>query len=398
MLRYERRERQAVEGPVRFRGVGATDVGRALRNERIRQGLSHRDVSRRLGIPEDQLRAAESGTLGRTDQLSTLKTVRRFADLLGLPGDRYALAILEQWPTAVHGSAFGPGNVPGRRDEPTAATPAVGGAAGGSAVAAGGLLGSFTPFDDGLPLDATFVDLDLPVTAGRRPFGNGMADGAPVDGAAVDGAAVDTGEVTGIVPAVPIATTGSVVKRSPTPMPVRAAAVVLGAAVVAGGAFLAVDQVHPSWLRGIGPARSAVPAAAPAAHHHTRADAHAAGAAASASRHGSSSSGAVVTDALRPQPTSAGAATVDAGPAPVRVTVSAVGGPCWVQVTSPTAPAALFAGVVTAGSQRSFTVSHGASVQLGSAAGRVSVASRSGRLSTFRAPVAPFTLSVHTSG
>ena len=390
MLRYERRERQAVEGPVRLRGVGATDVGRALRNERIRQGLSHRDVSRRLGVPEDQLRAAELGRLGRTDQLSTLKTVRRFADLLGLPGDRYALAILEQWPTAVHGGALGPGNGAGRRDEPTAATPAVGDAAGGAA--AGGLLGSFTPFDDGLPLDATFVDLDLPL-GDRRPFGDGTNDDA-----AADDAPTDTGEVTGIVPAVPIATTGPVVRRSSTPMPVRAAAVVLGAAVVAGGALLAVDQVHPSWLRGIGPARTAVPVAAPAAHHHTPADAGATGTATTATRNGSSRARAVVTDALRPQPTSAGTASLDAGPAPVRVTVSAVGGPCWVQVTSPTAPAALFAGIMTAGAHRSFTVAHGASVQLGSSAGRVSVASRTGRLSTYQAPVAPFTLSVHTSG
>ena len=392
VLRYERRERQAVEGPVRLRGVCATDVGRALRNERIRQGLSHRDVSRRLGIPEDQLRAAESGTLGRTDQLSTLKTVRRFADLLGLPGDRYALAILEQWPTAVHGSAFGSGLAPGRRDEPTAATPAVGAAAaeslaaaGGSA-AAGGLLGSVTPFD-GLPLDATFVDLGLPLAPDRRPFGDGGAAGA----------SVDTGEATGIVPAVPIATTESVVKRSATPAPVRAAVVVLGAAVLAGGALLAVDQVHPSWLRGIGAARTAVPAAAPAAHH-TRPDAPATATAAPGVGHRSGSSGAVVTDALRPHPTSSGTATLDAGPAPVRVTISAAGGPCWVQVTSPTASSALFAGVVPAGSHRSFTVAHGVSVQLGSSAGRVSVASRSGRLSTYRAPVAPFTLSVRTSG
>src|SRR5487761_969023 len=80
-------------------GFTAGDVARSLRRERSRQGLSVKDVSTRTGIPVAQLRAAETGALNLPDQLSTLKTVRRYADFLGLPGDRYALALLEHWPT-----------------------------------------------------------------------------------------------------------------------------------------------------------------------------------------------------------------------------------------------------------------------------------------------------------
>lgn len=368
MLRYERRERQVIERPARAPGgvVGPAEVGRALRNERIRQGLSHSDAARRLGIPEEQLRAAESGTLGRTDQLSALKTVRRFADLLGLPGDRYALAILEHWPTASPGAVR---SSVARRDDPTATTPAVRThAPTGGHPCADDLFGSpFTPFDAG------FTGFDAGLAVFDAPF--------------------DTGDDTGVVPAVPIATTSGLVRRNPMPWPMRAAAVALAFAVAAGGALLVVDRVHPSWLRGIGLARVSVPEAAGAATQlgHTAPTAEATDA------RGSSAAGTMVIEALRPHSTSRNAATLNAGPAPVQMTVAAVGGPCWVQVTSPTSPSPLFAGVLAPGSSRSFSVTHSASVELGSAAARVSAKSRSGQLATYQPPVAPFTLSVRSS-
>lgn len=405
MLRSERRERRAIDDPSRSAGTGLTAaaVGRALRNERVRQGLSHRDVARQLGLPEEQLRAAESGTLATGDQLSVLKTVRRFADLLGLPGDRYALAILEQWPTAPPVAAPGRGaRSGGRLDDPTAAIPAVG--APGDAPASGVVPGDersgegVTPFEAGFALDATYVDLTAPPT--------GTAG------------SLDTGDATGIVPAVPIATTGHVVRHNPMPMPLRVTAVVLVVAVIAGGAVLAIDRLRPSWLRSIEPARTTVPApgrpvggAGPHGTSHGTvthgASTHGAstngastnGASPGAGGPGTSGgSGAVVTDALRPQSTGGSAATVDAGAAPVQMTVSSVSGPCWVQVTSPTSIAPLFDGVVAAGAHHAFTLTHGATVELGSAAGRVSVTSSSGHLSTYRPPVAPFDLTVHVSG
>lgn len=368
--------------------MGPVDVGRTLRNERIRQGLSHRDVSRRLGIPEDQLRAAEAGTLGPTDQLSALKTVRQYADLLGFPGDRYALAILENWPTTMPGAFAAPAAF---REDPTAAIP-LGGAAG---TAEDDFFGA--PFT---PAAADYVVYDAPYD--------------PRHG----GAAFDPGEATGIVPAIPIQTTAEVVRRNPMPFGLRALAVILVVAVVAGGAFLAVDKIHPSWLRAVGLDRS-TPTTAAGTGSGSTGTTSGSGAGAATSGTGSTStstapsttqppahkkhkttgsSGAVVADAFHPRSTSGTTATLDTGSAPVKLTVSATGGPCWVNVTAPTSTSPLFTGVMAAGGRHTFTVDHGASVELGSSAGRISARSKAGILSTYQPPAAPFTLSLVAAG
>lgn len=374
-MRNERQQRRAANGSAQGGALGPAEVGRALRNERLRQGLSHRDVSRRLGIPEDQLKMAESGRFGRTDQLSALKTVRRFADLLGLPGDRFALAILEQWPTTVRPG----GQPPPYRHEPTASVPAV----RGGAVPA--RRGGAVPAGRGGAVPAAPVN-DI---TGMMPLGDFDPDFALFDDQ------FDTGERTDMVPAVPIATTGSVVHRGAMPWPLRAAAVVLVVAVVVGGALLAVDRLHPAWLRSIGLARSSTPSTAagtrPTPGSPTGSRTH-------SSTGSGKGSGTLVTDTLRPRATSATAATLSAARSPVHVTVASVGGPCWVDITSPTSSSSLFSGVLSSGTHHSFTVTGSASIVLGSAAGRISATSGSAKLATYQPPVAPFTLSVQTGG
>lgn len=406
MLRYERRERRASERHDRLHSgasggvLGPGEVGRALRNERVRQGLSYRDVSRRIGVAEERLRAAETGVLGRTDQLSTLQTVRRYADALGLPGDRYALAIVQHWPS---GRVGGGAPRPAGRDEPTAATPAVASAGSPQGPARpDDLFG--TPFT---PFATDFVVFDAPYR------GTGQVAAGQVAGPDAATSGYDTGMVTGIVPAVPIATTGRVVRRNPMPWPLRAAAVVLGLAVVAGGAVLAIDRLHPSWLQGVGLARASAgePAATHGAHRGGAAGGTAGGASAAASRGSATATSghttstatgshgkAVVADALHPTVTSRNSASLAAGPGTAHLTVSAMGAPCWVEVLSPTSPTPLYSGVMPEGATRTFTVAHAASVELGSAAGRISVKSHSGHLTAYKPPVAPFTLSISTSG
>lgn len=374
MLRYERKVRPAVGDMASDprRPPGVADVGRALRRERLRQGLSRRDVSRRLGISEDRLRAAEAGLLGRTDRLSALRTVRSFADLLGLPGDRFAQIVLERWPSPPPAGSQGR---PARRDEPTATIPAVRTAFSPSSPGGEILFGSpFTPFD------ADFVTYDGSFDPADGPFGTG------------DFAAF-TGDATGITPVVPSPGSGDGRPRA-LPVPVRAAAAALVLAVLAAGAMLAVDRMHPSWLQGIGLTRSDRPAAPAPVGHKTSPTAKAADA-----RGASGASGPVVADAMRPSSTSEDTAALDPGPGPVRVTLSAVGAPCWAQVTDGASDAPLYSGDITAGSSRTFTIAgtSGAEIEIGSGAGRVSVTSASGTLSTYRPPVAPFTLSVRSS-
>ncbi|MGH8982210.1 MAG: helix-turn-helix domain-containing protein, partial [Acidimicrobiales bacterium] len=112
-------------------GYNVADVGRLLHRSRMCQGLSLRDVSWRTGIPQDQLREAETGLLVERNGLATLKTVRRYGDFLGLPGDRFALAILEDWPTRSSGARQGPGRAGATAPTPlqtgqTAAVPVCG--------------------------------------------------------------------------------------------------------------------------------------------------------------------------------------------------------------------------------------------------------------------------------
>ena len=98
-LRYDRPSKSAgAPGRSASAPLSAREVGRSLRRARTTLGLSLKDVSERTGLPSELLRAAEVGTLDESDQLGTLRTVRHYADFLGLPGDRYALAVLECWP------------------------------------------------------------------------------------------------------------------------------------------------------------------------------------------------------------------------------------------------------------------------------------------------------------
>ena len=76
------------------------EVGRLLRRARTRQGLRLEDVSARTGLNLLQLEALESGTVDRIpDRVVVLKTLRRYADFLGLPGDRFVLAMVDHWPS-----------------------------------------------------------------------------------------------------------------------------------------------------------------------------------------------------------------------------------------------------------------------------------------------------------
>lgn len=384
-LRYERRAGPPPGTPAT--GFTVADVGRALCRERTRQGLSLKDVSMTTGIPVDQLRAAETGALDRPDGLSTLKTVRRYADLLGLPGDRYALAILERWPTAVAPRPFAVTRHPGatgRHDlEPGAATGATGPT---SALPA---LGALTA-----PNGTKRARAEARTNPGPQA-GSGHGAAAAV---------VDTGAHTAVVRPIPWAGTEDdpgydVVAYSDTgvtpavrasrdhvwhpprrrvPPVLKALVVVVTLAVLAGIAVLAIDRYRPRWLHtlGITTTASAAGAHGTAPHHAT----------------------ATPTAALRPLHATAGTATFDAGAPRYTLELAAIGTPCWAEVTTPTSAAPLYAGIVQPGSPRTLRESRRVVVDLGSTSGRISIASRAGRLTTYAPPTVPFKVTVGTGG
>ena len=327
ILRHDRRRGPPLaQGPTSSPGgFTAAGVGRLLGRERTRQGLSLPDVSRRTGIALDRLRAAEIGALDGIDGLATLTTVRRYADFLGLPGDRYALGILDRWPTRSAARAARSASLPG----PPAA------------------------------------DLHRSAPADFEP--------APAYGH------------TGMTPAVP-AVRSQVWSRPRHHGATALLQVLVGfvaLALVAGVALLAIDRLHPAWLREAGLAPPADPtlAAAPAP----------AGAQTGAGAHTGERRGATLLEAHR---SSATTAAFDVPAARFTVTVAAAGGPCWVDVTAHATQAPLYAGVVDPGSPRSFSGRTPLVVELGSVAGRVSVSAPGVRSASYAPPAIPFNVTV----
>src|SRR5579884_404147 len=82
---------------------GLVPLGRALRRARMSRGLAVADASRQSGLTPLEIEALEGGQPGSLPSpVHTVNLLRRYAGYLGLPADRYALALLDAWP-AGHG-------------------------------------------------------------------------------------------------------------------------------------------------------------------------------------------------------------------------------------------------------------------------------------------------------
>jgi hypothetical protein len=354
----------------------------------------------RTGIPVDQLRAAETGAIDRPDGLATLKTVRRYADFLGLPGDRFALAILERWPTKGGPGPFG-ATAPAAAQEAAAASTQT---APHAAVPPPQLTGPTASLPalgslelPGPPGDGT---VRSHTKNGRAPGENGRKNGrARANGESeptpagpfspvqrVTPLPDDTGywsafSDTGVTPAV-LAPEDQVRRRPRRGVPValRAVVVLVTLAVLAGLALLAVDRLKPSWLRAVGLTRAATaPSTAPAASHGSRQPA----------THGAAAA------AIRPAKTT-GAAAFVVHASSFTAKVTSPGGPCWVEAFTNTASAPAYTGVIAAGGSHAFSHVRSLVVEMGSTAGRLSVSSSGGHVSTFAPPGAPYRITVRT--
>ncbi len=405
-------------------GFTVADVGRLLYRARTRQGLSLRDVSERIGVPEGLLRAAETGQLTERDGLSTLKTVRRYADFLGLPGDRFALAILEDWPTRggqhrLFGAPVPEG--PARLETgPTAAFPAF--SQGNSAPSPAGAVSpepagrveeptgrveetprapaspGHTAALDGATTPTSAISRIAPPPGGYDAAGPWMA-GPWMAGSWVAGSWVaDAFSDTGMAPAVRARSTQIVRRRRHVPAALQAAIMVVSLAVIAGAAILAIDRLHPSWLQRIGLTKASTSLAAhgPASRPTT-----AGGGTAAASPAKGATAGATASHtsdrtsaALRVLETSSTSAVVDAGAPKFLVTVRAVGGPCWIDVTPATSSSPTYEGALGAGSQKSFPATTTLVVEVGATSGRLSVTSAAGQLPPTAPATAPYRFTI----
>jgi transcriptional regulator with XRE-family HTH domain len=85
---------------MRATNASVPDVGRSLRLAREQARLTPEEAAERSGIPVTEVEALESGAVSRMrDRVETLRSLRSYANSLGLPGNEYVLAFVELWPT-----------------------------------------------------------------------------------------------------------------------------------------------------------------------------------------------------------------------------------------------------------------------------------------------------------
>lgn len=339
------------------------DVARLLRRARTRQGLRIEDVSVRTGLNLHQLEALETGTVERIpDRVVVLQTLRRYADFLGLPGDRFVLAVVDHWPLP-------------------SATPTVA-AVPPRMVPVGG-----TP-EVTLPATATSVAVQVPpapapddqaVRRVTRLGGPVLATPKPtaLQSQTEFRLPVDTGVTPAVRPPAPPKRPRG--RRAATLL--SAAIGVLVFAVLVGVAGLVIHHVEPHWLDDLGITHS--PSATPS---------HPSPGGQRAAPTTSAPSSLTITT------TSPNSANISVHAPHCEVTVAATGGAAWVQATESGQAAPVFSGVLASGQSQQFPVESSLLLEVGSAAAHITVTTGLRLLGSYKPPAAPYTMTIATSG
>lgn len=382
------------------------ELGRFLRQERAMHGYTVEEVSGRTGLPQGILDAFESGTVDRLpDQVQTVKALRGYAEALGLPGNDYALLLIDLWPSygggppvvVVQGGPATGVTGPGAA-EPVAVAPPSGPFEGDTA-----MVPLATPLEAAAAAPVVAAAAAPPPAPPPAPVAPPVTTPAPPPPPAAPAPppeaapapppqapppAVAEGTVhrvggtspapstpgplifadTGVTPAVPA------VHRRRRSRWLAVVGAVLVLALVVGVTGVVLDHVKPQWLHdvGIGSTKHQPTAAA---HHHTTAP----------------PPFALVSS----NPTSATFAVRE--PSFV-VKVVTIGGGSWVQASDAHNINPIFSGQLAANAQKAFTVTHSLTLQVGSTSARVFVSSGFKTLGFYFPPAAPFTLVFNQTG
>lgn len=365
-------------GDARGMPASVPEVARSLRRARTRQGLRLEDVSARTGLPLDQLQAIETGTVERIpDRVAILRTLRRYADHLGLPGDRFVLVAVEHWPTTA-----------GQPTAIVAVPPAAGVAAAGPVA---------RHVDTGVVPAAAPALATRVAPPGWTPGTTGRAPPTAAGPVAATGPTARGG--TSQVPAAPMVDTGVVPTYQPptaaharrssratgrprTPLGLRILVGVAGVAVVAGVAGLLVDHVEPHWLQDLGITHRPRTPATPADSSGTSTTA--------------GTTGTTTQPTFTVASTTPSSATLAVRAASFTVQLSAVNGVSWVQATAAGKAAPTYAGVLSAGATQILSVQHSLVVQVGSVAAHIAVSVGGRTVGTYVPTAAPFTVTVQS--
>lgn len=354
------------------------EVGQSLRLARARQGLGLEQVSAATGLPIAHLHALEEGTSDRLpDRVAVLKTLRHYADFLHLPGDRFVLSLVDRSaPLDMEPSPLRVANgVPA--DHWSGVNPVAPRSRTGPA---------------GREANGSWDAVDVPTDPPRLPAQNQTGAVSVVSTGAGGLAGPDPAHITDPVtavrntPATGLHTTTAEVpvqprvtdaERDRRPAPTQPASIrllhllvaIVLLALLVGAAGLVINAVRPQWLRSLGFTRAGQP-----------------------TQHQSGTSHRRRPVAVSQVASNSAQATYLVHAPLFTVTVTAVGGPSWIEVTDAAHSTPLYASDVVPGQAVHFTERNSLTIQFGSSAARIAISVDQRPISSYVPQVAPYTL------
>ena len=408
ILRRDAAPRRAVD-PVDPTSV--PDLARTLRQTRLQRGLDLDGASAACGVPVTQLEDFEAGTVSRLpDRVAVLKGLRRYADSLDLPGERFVLVMVEHWPDdEVATSSIGALSAAGE-------IVAVAAGSAAPATVAGPEVGGLFLVPDTLTTTAA-----LPAQPAATGLPSAQVVTATNSGVAWAGNGTSGDASTDQVPLV-LADTGvtpTVRAWRPSAGSFGADSVVieylcgfLAVLLVIGGAWLGVNHWRPQWLRSIHVPYTSKPLPAAAGTHPSTTPTTARPAARGATTPPTTAHRVTPTTIHRVTATTVAPRTtkgLSGGPA-LRITsvtgdhatfavrstsftvrVHCVGGDAWVQVSGAT-PTPAYAQVVPANGTKDFHGRGQLTMLIGSSAARLTILHGQHVIGTYTPPSAPFSM------
>ncbi|HVB90795.1 MAG TPA: helix-turn-helix transcriptional regulator [Acidimicrobiales bacterium] len=321
------------------------DIGRSLRLARQQAEFSVEEAASLAALTSGEVEDLESGAVSRMrDRVETLRSLRRYADALGLPGHDFLLAVVELWPP--------PERVPSR------------------------------PGDSG---QVPTVSVSAAPEGGHSPAGDGRTG---VTDFSISGVVSplapspihDTGQI-------PIVDTGEIpaVRQSP-PTWLKGLVVAAGILVVLGIFALTEHSHFSAWTR----MTSRDPG-------HWIHDAEvAAGLTSNPAGHSPARANRGLPSVVMVQNPAANLVTVNVHASHFTVKIAAVKYPSWVQVTDTNQQAPIFEQVLAGGADYSFSVQGTMTVETGSGSARAYLYEDGKFIGFFFPTKAPYTLTFHT--
>jgi hypothetical protein len=338
------------------------DIGRSLRLAREQARLSLEEAAAQAELSAAEAEALESGDPSRLrDRVETLRSLRLYAEALGLPGKDYLVALVDLWPA--------PGVLtPRPGDSGQVPVVSVSGAPAG---------GHSPAYDGGWPSELTRA-ADFSVTGVISPLGTlPVADGVRPSTLATDDQ-LDTDADTGEIPAVR--------QGVPRALKVLVAFTVL---LIGLGIFTLLEHSHfTAWHK-------SVQADSSRWFHDLKVDV---GLSPKKAHHGPAvAPGTPPKVVITPNPNTS-SVVVDVHASSFTVKMVAFKAPSWMEVNDSEQDTPIYQQVMPGGANQTFTVLHSLTVETGSASARAYIYAGTTFIGYYFPTAAPYTLTFNAVG